>query len=132
MWDNMPGAMIKIDYDHKSIDAYIKKILPICEILAYKGIKFHCVSVYTTKHGLHIYFSVEGLFSNTEILLIESLLYSDLRKQAINYVEDSDILFREKKGVPGKYSGELTKKVRKALGTVYKKSFRYEKVILKR
>ena len=123
--------IIKIDYDHKSIAKYINKILPIAEILYYDGLKLKCIGAYDTAHGKHLYFTANKEFTTTEILLIESLLHSDLRKQAINYVEDTDILFKNKRGVEATRNTKDEDKVNKGLNRVYSKKVIYKKVVVK-
>lgn len=123
--------IIKVDYDHKSIAKYINKILPIAEILYYEDLKLKCIGAYDTAHGKHLYFTANKELTTTEILLIESLLYSDLRKQAINYVEDTDILFKNKRGVEATRNIKDEDKVNKGLNRVYSKKVIYKKVVVK-
>ena len=133
MSGNMSGItqIIKIDYDHKSIAKYIKKILPIAEILYYDGLKLKCIGAYDTAHGKHFYFIANKELATLEVLLIESFLYSDLRKQAINYIENTDILFSNKRGVETSFNIKDINKINRGLNKVYNKKVIYKKVVVK-
>lgn len=88
---------LKIDLDNKDIEAWAKNIFyPTYKFLRYTGLKINNTSlVYRTKRGYHIYFNTNCI-SYSQILLIESFLGSDIRKQLYAYVEGNDILFRNK------------------------------------
>ncbi|MEM3264790.1 MAG: hypothetical protein QXH07_02435 [Thermoplasmata archaeon] len=130
-------AYLKIDYDGKSIDKYIKQVYPILEILSYGAFSLSVDSVYKTKHGWHIYYNVKYIgeqLMHGDLLLLEALLGSDLRKEAICLVEGTNILFEEKKGFKRKPDDISKKKIAKMLSNIYSHVHTYtnETIILKR
>jgi len=134
--------LIKIDYDGKDIDRYIKKAYPILEILAYR-FKFELVDVLRTTHGYHIYLNcylrediarkekiVDKELDLADRLLLETLLYGDVRKQAICYVEKEDILFNSKRGKTAFRDEKAKKKLQRVLDRINRNKYNYVHISL--
>jgi len=93
------NPVIKLDLDsQESLNEFINRIWIIKNL----GLKVDSIVCYDTRHGYHIYLYLDNILTNFDMLIIESLLGSDFRKQLYNYLkmkngtENWDILFEEK------------------------------------
>lgn len=93
------NPVIKLDLDsQEALNEFINRIWIIKNL----GLKVNTVECYDTKHGYHLYLYLDNILTNFDILIIETLLGSDFKKQLYNYLkmkngtENWDVLFEEK------------------------------------
>jgi hypothetical protein len=76
---------------------WLKRFAFVYQYLYPKYVLLAC-EVYETKHGYHIELELSGRTSAERVNLFECLFYSDLNKQLVGFVENSDVLFARKNG----------------------------------
>jgi len=110
---------LKIDYDDKRFSDWLKRFSFVYSFLHPRYL-INTWAVYETRHGLHI----EIMLTDTAVLpyaipdlnrivtgYIEALLYSDLNKQLVGFVEGTDILFERKNGYERKRREDLEQRM---------------------
>ncbi len=103
---------IKLDYDFISLRKVIKTLVPAWRhIAAAKNLRLAGTDAYMTAHGWHIYLFITNPIKFEELLLIECLLGSDIKKQRYAYAEGHDILFKYKQGRQEQYDYAASKKI---------------------
>lgn len=91
--------IIKLDLDsQEALNEFMNRVWIIKNL----GLKIEKLECYETNHGYHIYLYLDNILTNFDILMIESLLGSDFRKQLYGYLKvkngtkNWDVLFKEK------------------------------------
>jgi hypothetical protein len=91
----------KVDIDitkNRTLDKYLKWLEFALIRLSEGGKQFREATVFSTRHGYHIYFKDNTKQNPYYVSLIECLLGSDVNKQLYFFAEKADILFKVKNG----------------------------------
>ena len=122
---NYDGEVVylKIDVDNHNFEKYLKYFNKMYRLISC-NVRFKSAKVFKTKHGYHIYIHQDKVVSKNEVNVLECLLGSDLFKQAYYYIEDEDILFKVKNGIPEKFAIKETKELNRLIRLINRLDYR--------
>ena len=96
-------SVVKLDIDRKKID--LQRINIVHQLITYwRDMKFRSARVYKTKNGWHVHLEYEMKVSDRDVILMQSLMDSDFKRETLNYIrvgsrkygDDWNVLFAKK------------------------------------